>query len=149
MFTGCHRMSRLHGGTLSAYLSCICLSVPLSSCPDEAHEASPAPPSQCGAAVTPRALQKAHMADTDTRQSQTHRGGHHRFRGKHDAAGAAGHVQQDGQPRCSPGPAKPRSNEAWVGYSPCVGEVSFISTIHFQPKFCFFRVCCTVASFPL
>lgn len=94
------------------FMSCICLSVPLSSCPDEAHEAAPASPSQRGTAAAPRALQKANVANSNTRQSQAHGGGYYKLRGEHDAACPAGHVQQDGQSRCSPGPAKPRSNEA-------------------------------------
>ncbi len=93
-------------------LSCICLSVPLFSCPDEAHEAAPTSPSQRGEAAAPRALQKAHMADTHPGHSQADRGGYHRLRDEHDAAGSAGHVQQDGQSRCCSGPAKPCSNEA-------------------------------------
>jgi len=105
-------------------VSCIPLPVPLSSYPDEAHEAAPTSPSQRGAAAAPRALQKAHVADANSRKSQAHRGGYHMLCGEHDAAGAAGHVQQDGQPRRSPGPAEPRSHEAGVGHSPRAGEVS-------------------------
>ena len=97
--------------SLTAF-SCIYLSLPLSSCPDETHEAAPASPSQRGAAAAQRALQEAHMADTSPRQPQAHRGGYHSLCGEHDAAGAAGHVQQDGQHGCSPGPAEPRSDAA-------------------------------------
>lgn len=100
------------------------VSVSPSSRPDETHEAAPASPVQRGAAAAPRALQEAHVAAPDTGQSQAHRGGHHGLCGEHDAAGAAGHVQQDGQSRCGPGPAKPGSNEARVGHPPRAGEVS-------------------------
>lgn len=106
-------LSRRHGGTLFTFVSPLRhVSVPLSSCPDEAHEAAPASPSQRGTAAAPRALQKADVANSDTRQSQAHRGGYYKLCGEHDAACPAGHVQQDRQSRCSPGPAKPRSNEA-------------------------------------
>lgn len=122
-------LSICHGGRLSSCVSPLChVSVFLSSCPDEAHEAAPASPGQCGAAAAPRALQKAHMANTNTRQSQAHRGGYHRLCGEYDAAGSTGHVQQDRQSRCSPSPAKPSSNEAWVGHSPCAGKVSLYWT---------------------
>lgn len=92
--------------------SCACLTVPLSSCPDEAHEAASASPSQRGSATAPRALQKADVVYSNPRQSQAHRGGHYHLRGEHDAARPTGHVQQDGQSRCSTGPAKPCSNAA-------------------------------------
>lgn len=118
-------LSRVHESPPSVIsLSCICLSPPLFTCADEAHETAPTSPSQCGSAASPRALQKAHMAYTNTRQSQAHRGGYHRLCGEHDAASSAGHVQQDGQSRCSPGPAEPGVNEARVGHPSCAREVS-------------------------
>lgn len=105
-------------------LSCICLSVLLFSCPDEADEAGPASPSQCGTTTTSRALQEAHMANTDTWQPQAHRARYYRLCAEYDAAGSISHVQQDWESGCSPGPTKFSTNEAWASHSPCAWEVS-------------------------
>lgn len=109
-------------------LSCIGLSFPLSSCLDEAHEIASASPSQRGPPVASRALQKALVANTSSRQSQTHRGGYHRLCSKYDGASSAGHVQQDRKSRCSPGSAKPCFDATGVGHSSCAWEVSLDCT---------------------